>query len=326
MSFTRRQILSAAAAAAFTMSAPAVFAADRRVRIAVGGKALYYYLPISIAERLGYFKDEGLDVQIIDFQGGSRSLQAVVGGSADSVSMQSFVLQGRAPQVVFAVSNKTMPDYKSLTDLRGKKIGVTAPGSSSQVLANFVLGQAGVKPSEVSFIGVGASSAAVAAMRSGQIDAFTNLDPVIATLERDNLIRIVADTRKVEESDKIFGGPMVAGCLYAPTRYITKNPEIIQGLTNAVVRADKWLAKATAEELTATVPESYFLGNKAIYIDGFLKNRPALSKDGIVPDGAPAISLKALQSVNPKMAGFKVDLDAVYTNKFAIEANKRYPA
>lgn len=86
MSFTRRQILSAAAAAAFTMSAPAVFAADRRVRIAVGGKALYYYLPISIAERLGYFKDEGLDVQIIDFQGGSRSLQAVVGGSADIVS------------------------------------------------------------------------------------------------------------------------------------------------------------------------------------------------------------------------------------------------
>lgn len=341
MSFTRRQILSAVAAAAFTMSAPAVFAADRRVRIAVGGKALYYYLPISIAERLGYFKDEGLDVQIIDFQGGSRSLQAVVGGSADIVSgafehtismqtrgqaMQSFVLQGRAPQVVFAVNNKTMPEYKSLTDLRGKKIGVTAPGSSSQVLANFVLGQAGVKPSEVSFIGVGASSAAVAAMRSGQIDAFTNLDPVIATLERDNLIRIVADTRKVEESDKIFGGPMVAGCLYAPTRYITKNPEIIQGLTNAVVRADKWLAKATAEELTATVPESYFLGNKAIYIDGFLKNRPALSKDGIVPDGAPAISLKALQSVNPKMAGFKVDLDAVYTNKFAIEANKRYPA
>ena len=86
MSFTRRQILSAVAAAAFTMSAPAVFAADRRVRIAVGGKALYYYLPISIAERLGYFKDEGLDVQIIDFQGGSRSLQAVVGGSADIVS------------------------------------------------------------------------------------------------------------------------------------------------------------------------------------------------------------------------------------------------
>ena len=341
MSFTRRQFISAAVASAAFAAAPAVFAAPRKVRIAVGGKALYYYLPLSVAERLGYFKDEGVNVEIIDFQGGSKSLQAVVGGSADIVSgafehtismqtrgqaMRAFVLQGRAPQVVFAVNKRTMPDYKTLSDLKGKKIGVTAPGSSSQVLANFVLAQGGVKPSDVAFIGVGAASAAVAAIRSGQIDAFANLDPVVAQLQQDDLLKIVADTRVVEESDAIFGGPMVAGCLYAPTRYITKNPEIIQGLTNAVVRADKWLAKATAEELTATVPESYFLGNKAIYIDGFLKNRPALSKDGIVPDGAPAISLKALQSVNPKMAGFKVDLDAVYTNKFAIEANKRYPA
>lgn len=67
-------------------SVPPVFASSKSVKIAVGGKALYYYLPISIAESLGYFKDEGLDVEIIDFQGGSRSLQAVVGGSADVVS------------------------------------------------------------------------------------------------------------------------------------------------------------------------------------------------------------------------------------------------
>ena len=146
MMFTRRQFIAAAAAAAASAGAPAVFAQKKSVKIAVGGKALYYYLPISIAESQGYFKDEGLDVEIIDFQGGSRSLQAVVGGSADVVSgafehtlamqargqsLQAFVLQGRAPQCVFAVSNKTMPNYKSLSDLKGKKIGVTAPGSSS---------------------------------------------------------------------------------------------------------------------------------------------------------------------------------------------------
>lgn len=115
MVFTRRQIIVSAAAAVAVCSAPTVFAANKSVKIAVGGKALYYYLPISIAESLGYFKDEGLDVEIIDFQGGSRSLQAVVGGSADVVSgafehtlamqvrgqaMQAFVLQGRAPQCV----------------------------------------------------------------------------------------------------------------------------------------------------------------------------------------------------------------------------------
>lgn len=340
MVFTRREILAAAAAAAATSFAPSVFAAGKSVKIAVGGKALYYYLPISIAESLGYFKDEGLDVEIIDFQGGSKSLQAVVGGSADVVSgafehtlamqargqsLQAFVLQGRAPQCVFAVSKKTMPDYKDLKDLKGKKIGVTAPGSSSHAIAIFILSTAGLKPSDVSFIGVGSSSAAVAAMRSGQIDAFVNLDPVIATLEKDDIIRIVEDTRIVEESDKLFGGPMVAGCLYAPTRFIKENPDIVQGLTNAVVRADRWLAKATAEEIVKAVPESYFLGNKEIYLAGFMKNRPALSKDGRIPEGAPEISFKSLQIVNPRLANFKPDFKAVYTNKFVEEAHKKYP-
>lgn len=340
MVFTRREILAAAAAAAATSFAPSVFAAGKSVKIAVGGKALYYYLPISIAESLGYFKDEGLDVEIIDFQGGSKSLQAVVGGSADVVSgafehtlamqargqsLQAFVLQGRAPQCVFAVSKKTMPDYKDLKDLKGKKIGVTAPGSSSHAIAIFILSTAGLKPSDVSFIGVGSSSAAVAAMRSGQIDAFVNLDPVIATLEKDDIIRIVEDTRIVEESDKLFGGPMVAGCLYAPTRFIKENPDIVQGLTNAVVRADWWLAKATAEDIVKAVPESYFLGNKEIYLAGFMKNRPALSKDGRIPEGAPEISFKSLQIVNPRLANFKPDFKAVYTNKFVEEAHKKYP-
>ena len=340
MVFTRREILAAAAAAAATSFAPSVFAAGKSVKIAVGGKALYYYLPISIAESLGYFKDEGLDVEIIDFQGGSKSLQAVVGGSADVVSgafehtlamqargqsLQAFVLQGRAPQCVFAVSKKTMPDYKDLKDLKGKKIGVTAPGSSSHAIAIFILSTAGLKPSDVSFLGVGSSSAAVAAMRSGQIDAFVNLDPVIATLEKDDIIRIVEDTRIVEESDKLFGGPMVAGCLYAPTRFIKENPDIVQGLTNAVVRADRWLAKATAEDIVKAVPESYFLGNKEIYLAGFMKNRPALSKDGRIPEGAPEISFKSLQIVNPRLANFKPDFKAVYTNKFVEEAHKKYP-
>lgn len=341
MLFTRRQFISAIAAGAAVSSAPGVFAASKSVKIAVGGKALYYYLPISIAESLGYFKDEGLDVEIIDFQGGSRSLQAVVGGSADVVSgafehtlsmqargqaMQAFVLQGRAPQCVFAVSRKNLPNFKSMEELKGKRIGVTAPGSSSHAIAIFILRNAGIKPNEVSFIGVGASSAAVAAMRSGQIDAFVNLDPVIATLEKDNIIQIVADTRVIEESDKIFGGPMVAGCLYAPVRYIKEHPDVVQGLTNAVVRANRWLAQATAEDIVKAVPESYFLGNKDIYVAGFLKNRPALSKDGYIPENAPEISFKSLQIVNAKLNNFKPDYKAVFTNAFVEQAHKKYPS
>jgi NitT/TauT family transport system substrate-binding protein len=183
-----------------------------KVTIAVGGKNLFYYLPLTIAEQLGYFKDEGLDVNIVDFAGGARALQAVVGGSADVVSgafehtvnmqfkgqpMRAFVLQGLAPQIVLGVNPKTMPNYKSVADLKGKKIGVTAPGSSTNVLANYVLAKAGLKPSDVSFVGVGASNGAVAAMRSGQIDAISNLDPVITLLQRSGDLKIVTDTRIV---------------------------------------------------------------------------------------------------------------------------------
>ena len=210
-----------------------------KVTIAVGGKNLLYYLPLTIAESLGYFKAEGLDVTIADFAGGSRALQAVVGGSADVVSgafehtlnmqakgqrLRAFALQGRAPQIVLGVNPKTMPNFKSVAELKGKKIGVTAPGSSTNVMANFVLAKAGIKPNEVSIIGVGTGNGAVAAMRSGQIDAMSNLDPVITLLQRSGDLKIVSDTRVVAEADKVFGGPMPAGCFYAPQAFIDKNP------------------------------------------------------------------------------------------------------
>ena len=341
MLFTRRQVIQAAAAAAAVSSFPICAAGAKKVRIAVGGQHLYYYVPLTVAYQLGYFKDEGLDVEIIDFQGGSKSLQAVVGGSADVVSgafehtinmqsrgqrMTAFVLQGRAPQVVFAVNKKTMPNYKGLADLKGKNIGVTSPGSSSQVIANYVLATAGLKASDVSFIGVGSSSQAVAAVRTGQVDALANLDPVIAILQQDGLIEIAADTRKIEESDKLFKGPLVAGCLYAMNSYIEANPEIIAGLAAGIVRANQWLATASGEDIVKVVPESFFLGNKELYVKCFLENRPALSKDGLIPDEAPEISYQALQSVNPKIAAAKIDTKVVYTNKYVEAALKRYPA
>lgn len=328
----RRFCMTAAAAAASAIAPSFACAAEKTsVTIAVGGKNLYYYLPMAIADWMGFFKDEGLDVKVVDFQGGSRSLQAVIGGSADVVSgafehtlsmqtkrqaMRAFVLQDRAPQVVMAVNNRKMKDYKSLADLKGKRIGVTAPGSSSHVIANYVLATAGIKPSEVSVIGIGSGASAIAAVRSGQVDAFVGLDPVITTLEKDNLITIVADTRNVAESDKLFGGPMVAGCLYAPEAFIKNNPVTVQKLVNAVVRADRWLASATPEELVKHVPQQAFLGNREIYIEGFLKNRPAFSTDGRFPEGCARIAAEAVSSIRTDLKGFAFDYEAAYTNAF----------
>jgi len=311
-----------------------------KVTLAVGGKNLLYYLPLTIAEQLGYFKAEGLDLTIADFAGGSQALRAVVGGSADVVSgafehtvnmqakgqrLRAFVLQGRAPQIVLGVNPKTMPNFKGVADLRGKKIGVTAPGSSTNVMANFVLAKAGIKPAEVSIIGVGTSSGAVAAMRTGQIDALSNLDPVITLLQRSGDLKIVSDTRIVAESDKIFGGPMPAACLYAPQTFIDKNPNTTQALANAIVRANKWIQSAGPADIIKTVPESYLLGDRAVYIDAFLAAKGALSPDGMIPDAGADTARRALASIDPEIDKATLDLKAVYTNDFVKKANAKYP-
>jgi NitT/TauT family transport system substrate-binding protein len=310
-----------------------------KVSIAVGGKNLFYYLPLTIAEQLGYFKDEGLQVEISDFAGGAKALQAMVGGSADVVSgayehtinMQAknqpivaFVLEGRAPQIVLAVNNKTMPNYKGIADLKGKKIGVTAPGSSTSIMASYVLAKGGLKPTDVSFIGVGAAAGAISAIRSGQIDAIANLDPVISMLEQHNEIKTVADTRTLKDTNDVFGGPMPAATLYAPAAFIQKYPNTTQALTNAMVRALKWIQKAGPSDIIKAVPESYLLGDRSLYIDAFMKVRQAISPDGYFPPGGPDTALRTLKAFEPSLADKQIDLSKTFTNSFVQKANAKY--
>jgi len=310
-----------------------------KISIAVGGKNLFYYLPLTIAERLGYFKDEGLDVEISDFPGGAKALQALVGGSADVVSgayehtinmqakgqnIQAFVLQGRAPKIVLAYSTKNMPNYQSIADLKGKKIGVTAPGSSTSMMASYVLAKAGIKPSEVSFIGIGAGPGAVAAMRSGQLDAICNLDPVITMLQEKNDIKIISDTRTLKDTKSVYGGNMPAAVLYAQSSFIEKNPNTTQALTNAIVRALKWLNQAGPSDIVKTVPENYLLGDRSLYLAAWQGVKEAISPDGIIPSDGPATALRMLSQFEKEIADKKIDLSKTYTNSFAIKANQKY--
>ncbi|MEM5386107.1 ABC transporter substrate-binding protein [Paraburkholderia phymatum] len=337
----RRSFLAgtAALAGASLVGSPLAFGQGKletsKVAIAVGGKNLFYYLPLTIAERRNFFKDEGLEVEISDFAGGSQALKAAVGGSADVVSgafehtlllqaknqyFREFVLQGRAPQIVLAVSKKTMANYKSIADLNGKKIGVTAPGSSTSIMAGFVLAKAGLTAKDVSFIGVGAGAGAIAALQSGQIDALANLDPVMTKLERSGEIRVVSDTRTLNDTHTVFGGNMPAGCLYASQAFISKNPNTTQALANAMVRALKWLQTATGTELINTVPESYLLGDRALYLDSWQHVKEAISPDGLMPADGPATSLKTLQAFDDTVKGKPIDLSKAWTNDFVKKA------
>lgn len=342
---TRRHFTSAAVLGAASIAAPALHAQAKpekaKLAIAVGGKAAFYYLPLTIAEQLGYFKAEGLEIEISDFAGGARALQAVVGGSADVCSgafehtinlqaknqiFQSFVLQGRAPQIAIGVSTKNMPGYSGIADLRGKKIGVSAPGSSTNMVANLVLSRGGLKASDVSFIGVGVAAGALTALRSGQIDAISNTDPVMTMLEQKGDVKIISDTRTLRGTLDVFGGPMPAACLYAPIEFVQKNPNTCQALANAIVHSLKWLQTAGPGDIIKTVPETYLLGDRALYLASFDKVRESISPDGMVPAEGPKTALNAITSFDTTVKADKIDLAKLYTNEFARRAKDRFRA
>ena len=310
-----------------------------RITIAVAGKNALFYLPLTIAEQLGFFKLEGLDVEIAEVAGVARAQQAVLAGSADVVCgwlenlvfaqknkqfFQAFVLQCRAPQVALGVSIKTLPDYGSVQDLRGKRVGIAAPGTPSHTVAHTVLARAGLRGDEMELVSVGTPAGALAALRSGQIDALSYMDPWMTLLEQKNELRIVADTRNLKGTAAVFGGAMPATCLYASQEFVEKNPKVIQALTNGVVHALSWLQTAGVSDLMRAVPEPYFAGDRALYLSAFAKMREAIAIDGLIPPEGAANMLSALYAAEPTLRQEKLALQRMYTNTFAAQARKRF--
>lgn len=333
--------LALAALALFGAASAHAQLEKKDVHIAVGGKNAFYYLPLTIAEQLGYFKDEGLDVKISDFAGGSAALRAVVGGSAEVVSgayehtislqgkkqyFRAFVLQGRLPQIALGVSKAKAAQFHSFKDLKGLKIGVSAPGSSTHNLVKQLLTKAGLDPQkDVAIVGVGIGAGAIAAMKNGQIDAISNTDPVMTKLEMDGTIKVVADTRTQKGTQEIWGAPLPAGCLYAPEAFVQKYPHVVQALATAIVRADHWIAKASATDVAKVVPESYLLGDRALYLFSFDKVKEAMSRDGIISDTGAKATLAALRAFDPGVKEASIELSRTYTNEFAKKANQKRP-
>src|SRR6266545_2443192 len=273
----------------------------KQVTLGVGGKTALYYLPLTICERLGYFKEQGLDVTINDFRGGAQSLQAVIE-------------LGRFPGIVVGV--RKAANYKSAADLKGMKIGVSAPGSSTNFFVMYLMSKAGLKPADAAYIGVGIGPSAVAAMKKGDIDALSNLDPMITKLEQDGDIKIVADSRTEEGTRAIFGGSNPAAVLYIKRDFIDKNPNTVQALVNAFYKTLKWLEKATPEQVAATVPEDYYLGDKALYVAAVKANKPAYSLTGLVPPAGIKSAADMLLAFDDELRDAKVDLAKTFDDRF----------
>ena len=306
-----------------------------KVRLAVGGQAALYYLPLVVTQRLGLFREAGVEVDISDFAGGSRALQALVGGSADvvtgafdhTIQMQAknqpvvaLVELGQFPGFVLALLNAKAAAYRSPADLKGMKIGVTAPGSSTHFMALQLMAKSGLKPDDASFLGVGATTTAVAAVKRGEIDAIVNTDPAVALLQREGLIKIVADTRTRDGTREVYGGIYPAAVMYASPAFIDKNPHTVQALVNAFVRGLAFMRSHSPEEVAAVVPEEYALGDKPLYVQAIKNSLPMFSPDGRFAREGAETAYSVLKAFDPDVRNAKIDLAATYTDRFVEEA------
>lgn len=320
---------------------PAARAASARVVVAVDNKAAFCYLPLTIAERLGYFNNEGLDVQVRELADANQSVQAVLSGAAHMYSggysstislqsrgqaFQSFVLQGRAPQIVLGVSQHTMGYYRQLRDLRGKKIGIMGLGTASHRIARLLLAKAQLSTQEVRYISLPTAEGAVEAFRAGQIDAICYTDPVMTGLEQGGALRVVADTRTVRGNADVFGGPMPAGSLIASAEFIGSYPRLCQAMADAMVHALKWLQTAGPSDIIKAVPERYFQGDRALYLAAFSRAREAWAPDGVMPDEGPTTAARVLSLFDDAVPLKQMDLERTFTNAFARKAKAKYRA
>ena len=313
-------------------------AAQSKVTVAVGGGSCLCYLPTVLAQQLGEYEKAGLAVELVDLKGGSDALKAVLGGSADVVSgyfdhcvnlaakkqeLQSFVIYDRYPGLVLVVSPKHTNEIKSIKDLAGKKVGVSAPGSSTDFFLKFLLKKNGLDPTSAAVIGVGLGATAVAAMQQGQIDAAVMLDPSVTVLQGSHPdLKILADTRTQKDTLALFGGEYPGGALYTTTAWIKSHEKEVQALTTAIVNTLAWIHSHSAEEIMAKMPEQMVGKNKELYLAALKNTIPMYSETGKMdPRGAEAV-LAVFSEGSPEVAKANIDVTRTWTNKYVEQVKK----
>jgi len=311
-------------------------AAATKITIAVGGGACLCYLPTVLAQQLGEYEKAGLAVELVDLKGGSDALKAVLGGSADVVSgyfdhcvnlaakkqeLTSFVVYDRYPGLVLVVSPSHTSEIKSIKDLAGKKVGISAPGSSTDFFLKYLLKKNGVDPASVPVIGVGLGATSVAAMEQGQIDAAVMLDPSVTVLQGSHPdLRILSDTRTQKDTLDVFGGEYPGGALYSTTAWIAGHDKEVQALTNAMLNTLAWIHAHSPEDVMAKMPPEMVGKNKELYLAALKNTIPMYSETGRMdPKGADAV-LAVFSESSPEVAKANIDVLKTYTNKFVEQA------
>ena len=329
-------LLSLGATAALAQSSPRL-----KATVGVGGSSTQIaLLAMNVARSKGFIKDEGLDVEVTDFGSGAKGLQAMVGRNVDMVigvyehtirmhakgiDIRAVVSHSSAPGIVVAVTKQFAPKYNSVKDLKGARVGVSAPGSATHLLLNQLLVRNGLKPDDVAVLGIGNTAGAVAAIRTGgELQAIVNYDPVIAELEQAGDIKIILDTRTLEQTRDFYKADFAFLSTYAHADFIEKNQAVVQALVSGTVRALMWMKTAKPEEVLAAVPEEYWRSNRDLYLSTIKTNMGGFSPDGMTSASAAKTVYDGLITYDKEVQEAKFDLAKTYDNRFVIKAIEKY--
>ncbi len=327
-----RDKLIGAAIAALTVAAPAAHA-NEQLKLMVGGYEKIIYLPAKLAERLGYFKEQGLDVELLNEGAGvdaenemlAGAVQGVVGFYDHCVDLQtkgkiitSVVQFAHSPGEVELVSNK-YPAVKSMADLRGKTLGVTGLGSSTNFLTQYLMGKAGVPIGQFTSLPVGAGTTFIAAIQQDKTQGGMTTEPTISRMLKTNEARVLVDLRTAETTKAALGGTYPAASLYMQADYIAAHKATVQKLANAFVKTLRYINTHSAEDIASKMPADFYVGDKDAYVKALAGGKGMFTADGVMPAGGPETVFAVLSSFSPNVKGKKVDLAKTYTTEFVTQ-------
>ncbi|MCG5072146.1 ABC transporter substrate-binding protein [Paraburkholderia sp. RG36] len=303
------------------------------ISIMVGGISKFIYLPVKLADQLGYFKDEKLQVELLSQPSGvdaenellSGSVQAVAGAYDHTIDLQSkgkevcsIATFLQVPGEVEVVS-KGSP-MKSMADAKGKTLGVTGLGSSTDFLTRYMALKSGIAMQQYSTLPVGADNSFIAAVQQRRIDAGMTTEPTVSRLLAKGDASVMVDMRTVEGTQKALGGIYPFTGLYVDAGWLASHKQQAAGLAHAIARTMAYIHSHSADEIADQMPKDYYGGDKALYVQALKSTLSMYTPDGKMPAGGPENVLHVLAAINPAIKGKHIDLSRTYTNAYVAAA------
>jgi NitT/TauT family transport system substrate-binding protein len=303
-----------------------------KVSIMVGGLNKQIYLPFMLAQQLGYYAQQGLNVTLTDEPAGVDATTDMLAGKVDGVGGfydHTIALQGIGKSAESVVSLLQVPgevelcrtDLKgqihSAADWNGRNLGITDVGSSTDFLTQFLAQKNGVDPATTHRVGVQAGATFIGAMEHHNIDCGMTTEPTVSQLLQKNEAYILYDTRTADGAQQAFGGPYPASALYMSSDYVKSHHDTVQKLVNAYVTTLKWIQQHSAAEIADKMPADYYAGiGKDSYIQALDNEKGIYNPTGLMPQNGAQTCLAVLSSFNADVKGKSIDLGATYTDQF----------